>query len=352
MSYTPPAGDAAHFSWVGVATYTAPASYAADISWAQGSGYGSGWGSTAFGSPSNAPNAVGFSSVANFGTALGGNFQRALGFSGTSFGAPGAVGAQLPSSPFTSFGIGTIPLLAEGRSSTAFGGPDTPLFATGAIHTVFGDSQIIQSWRHLGPAPATRFGTPYIQQDVVLDATGAPHTMFGRASATEAVELEVNWVTQATGFKPVAFGSPSTGEAQSVRAFSTRHTVFGVPTASTAMFGVVARFGLPRVNVGLFAVGAVPGTAAGLPRSGTSGEAKAVRATQFGAVVGGRACAAQGTLRTQFGVGSVRYGFSALASGVQHGRFGATSAHCTYRALRATPGTRFGRPSLVRGAEC
>ena len=352
MSYTRPSASAADATWLGAAAYTRPAQSAADATWVQGAGYVAGWNHTTFGSPSNAPNAVGFSSVANFGTALGGNFQRALGFSSTPFGTPGVVGAQLPSSPFASFGIGTIPLLAEGWSSTAFGGPDTPLFATGAIHTVFGDSQIIQFWQHRGPAPATRFGTPYIQQDAVLDATGAPHTRFGRAFAAEVVELEANWVTQAAGFKPVAFGSPSTDESQSVRAFSTRHTVFGVPTASTAMFGVVARFGLPRVNVGLFAVGAVPGTAAGLPRSGTSGEAKAVRATQFGAAVGGRACAAQGTLRTQFGVGSVRYGFSALASGAQHGRFGTTSAHCTYRALRAAPGTRFGRPSLVRGTEC
>lgn len=33
MSYTPPAGDAAHFSWVGVAAYTAPAGDAAHFSW-------------------------------------------------------------------------------------------------------------------------------------------------------------------------------------------------------------------------------------------------------------------------------------------------------------------------------
>lgn len=351
MSYTPPAGDAAHFSWVGVAAYTAPAGDAADFSWAQGSGYAAGWNPTAFGTPSNAPNAVGFK-VAPFGSPEGEIFYRAAGIYGTLFGAPGTVGAQLPSSPFASFGIGTIPLLAEGWSSTAFGGPDTPLFAAGAIHTVFGDSQIIQSWKHLGPAPATRFGTPYIQQDMALDATGALNTRFGRASATETVELEANWVTQAAGFKPVAFGSPSTGEARSVRAFSTRHTVFGAPTASTAMFGVVTRFGLPRMNVGLLAVGAVPGTATGSPHSGTSGEARAIRAARFGAAVGGRACVAQGALRTQFGVGSVRYGFSALASGVQHGHFGSASAHCAYRALRATVGTRFGRPSLVRGAEC
>jgi hypothetical protein len=33
MSYTPPAGDAAHFSWVGVSAYTSPAGDAADFSW-------------------------------------------------------------------------------------------------------------------------------------------------------------------------------------------------------------------------------------------------------------------------------------------------------------------------------
>lgn len=33
MSYTPPAGDAAHFSWVGVAAYTPPAGDAVHFSW-------------------------------------------------------------------------------------------------------------------------------------------------------------------------------------------------------------------------------------------------------------------------------------------------------------------------------
>lgn len=33
MSYTPPAGDAANFSWVGVAAYTPPAGDEAHFSW-------------------------------------------------------------------------------------------------------------------------------------------------------------------------------------------------------------------------------------------------------------------------------------------------------------------------------
>lgn len=35
MSYTPPAGDAANVSWVGVAAYTPPAGDAADVSWVE-----------------------------------------------------------------------------------------------------------------------------------------------------------------------------------------------------------------------------------------------------------------------------------------------------------------------------
>lgn len=35
MSYTPPAGDAAHFSWVGVPSYTPPAGDAANFSWVE-----------------------------------------------------------------------------------------------------------------------------------------------------------------------------------------------------------------------------------------------------------------------------------------------------------------------------
>ena len=33
MSYTPPAGDAAHFSWVGAFAYTPPAGGAAHFTW-------------------------------------------------------------------------------------------------------------------------------------------------------------------------------------------------------------------------------------------------------------------------------------------------------------------------------
>jgi hypothetical protein len=45
MSYTPPAGDAANFSWGGLSAYTAPAGDAADFSFEQGSASVSAWGS-------------------------------------------------------------------------------------------------------------------------------------------------------------------------------------------------------------------------------------------------------------------------------------------------------------------
>lgn len=40
MSYTPPAGNAANFSWVGVAAYTPPAGGAANFAWAEDSAAG------------------------------------------------------------------------------------------------------------------------------------------------------------------------------------------------------------------------------------------------------------------------------------------------------------------------
>lgn len=352
MSYTPPAGDAAHFSWVGVATYTAPAGDAADISWAQGSGCASGWGITAFGSPSNAPNAVGFSSVANFGTALGGNFQRALGFSGTSFGAPGAVGAQLPSSPFTSFGIGTIPLLAEWWSSTAFGGPDTPLFATGAAHTVFGDSQIIQSWRQINPLASTRFGAPYTQQDAALDADGSCRTAFGLAAASSVVGLEVDWVVRTFGFDVVAFGHAAVPGPLATAASGARRTLFGQHASETAMFGEITRTGTHRAGYGL-AAQSEETSSFGHAALSLSYLASGLRTAGFGHPTSGRLTTAlPASASVHFGACVARHGFVAGATGREVTEFGSVGVSSSYRARHTAPGARFGRPQLVRSNVC
>lgn len=352
MSYARPPASAADATWLGAAAYTRPAQSAADATWVQGSGYVSGWGSTAFGSPSNAPNAVGFSSVANFGTALGGNFLRALGFSGTSFGAPGAVGAQLPSSPFTSFGIGTIPLLAEGWSSIAFGGPDTPLFATGAIHTVFGDSQIIQYWQHRGPAPATRFGTPYIQQDVVLDADGSCRTAFGLAAASSVVGLEVDWVVRTFGFDVVAFGHAAVPGPLATAASGARRTLFGQHASETAMFGEITRTGTHRAGYGL-AAQSEETSSFGHAALSLSYLASGLRTAGFGHPTSGRLTTAlPASASVHFGACVARHGFVAGATGREVTEFGSVGVSSSYRARHTAPGARFGRPQLVRSNVC
>jgi len=48
MSYSPPAGNAAHFSWVGVPAYTPPAGGAANFSWAPSGPTGTGAGTLGF----------------------------------------------------------------------------------------------------------------------------------------------------------------------------------------------------------------------------------------------------------------------------------------------------------------
>lgn len=352
MSYTRPSASAADATWLGAAAYTRPAQSAADATWAQGAGYVAGWNHTAFGSPSNAPNAVGFSSATNFGTALGGNFQRALGFSSTSFGTPGVVGAQLPSSPFASFGIGTIPLLAEGWSSTAFGGPDTPLFATGAIHTVFGDSQIIQYWQHRGPAPATRFGTPYIQQDAALDADGSCRTAFGLAAASSVVGLEVDWVVRTFGFDVVAFGHAAVPRPLAIAASGARRTLFGQHASETAMFGEITRTGTHRAGYGL-AAQSEETSSFGHAALSLSYLASGLRTAGFGHPTSGRLTTAlPASASVHFGACVARHGFVAGATGREVTEFGSVGVSSSYRARHTAPGARFGRPQLVRSNVC
>jgi hypothetical protein len=147
MSYTPPAGNAADFSWAGAAAYVAPAGGAADLSFLVASP-AAGFSSTAFGSPVSsslyAAQASGLSSTA-FGTSIkqGAPVTDASGSSTTALG--------VPSSRMTTHATGT--------SQTLLGSPNAAVAysSTGFLTAVFGVPSVTHAAAGVTPG---RVGTP------------------------------------------------------------------------------------------------------------------------------------------------------------------------------------------------
>lgn len=116
MSYTPPAGDAANFSWVGVAAYTPPAGDAANFSWAATGVTGTGAGTLSFTGAG-----VGAHGVAGSGAGT-------LGFTGAGEGehsSPSVEGAGAGTLHFTGAGTGAHGVAGSGAGALAFAGAGT-----------------------------------------------------------------------------------------------------------------------------------------------------------------------------------------------------------------------------------
>ncbi len=120
MSYTPPAGDAANFSWVGVAAYTPPAGDAANFAWAPSGTTGTGAGTLTF-----------------TGTAT-----AAHGIAGTGAGAlafTGAGTAEHTSTGVEGVGAGTLPFTGAGTAAHGIAGTAAGALAfTGSATAVHG----------------------------------------------------------------------------------------------------------------------------------------------------------------------------------------------------------------------
>lgn len=137
MSYTPPAGNAADVSWVGVAAYTPPAGSAANVTWQSGGtveGVGAGTlvfvgaGSGAHGVAGAGAGTLGFTGAGegeHTNPSVEGTGAGTLQFAGAGSGAHGVAGAGVGALAFAGAGAGAHGVAAAGAGVLAFSGTCT-----------------------------------------------------------------------------------------------------------------------------------------------------------------------------------------------------------------------------------
>lgn len=137
MSYTPPAGNAANFTWVGAATYTAPAGNAANFTWAPSGSTGVGSGallSTGSGAAAHGVSGAGAGALAFVGAAyaehsepgmvgvgdgtldFAGSGVAAHGISGDASGTLAIIGAAAAAHGVAGEGSGSITFIGGGAA--------------------------------------------------------------------------------------------------------------------------------------------------------------------------------------------------------------------------------------------
>lgn len=113
MSYTPPAGDAANFSWEGVAPYTPPAGDAADFSWPPTEVIGVGAGTLEF---------TGAGVAEHTGEEVVGEGAGTLSFTGSGAVSHGVAGAGAGPLSFTGSGAAVHGIAGTGSGTLDFSG--------------------------------------------------------------------------------------------------------------------------------------------------------------------------------------------------------------------------------------
>lgn len=133
MSYTPPAGNAANFSWVGVSAYTPPAGNAANFSWAPAGYTATGAGTLGFtgagiavhGVSGTGAGTLGFTGegIAEHGiTAVAGTGAGTLGFTGAGVAVHGVSGAGAGALSFGGGGAAAHGVAGAGAGGLGFSG--------------------------------------------------------------------------------------------------------------------------------------------------------------------------------------------------------------------------------------
>jgi hypothetical protein len=133
VSYTPPAGNAANVSWVGVAAYTPPAGGAANVSWAPTGPAGTGAGILGFtgaGAGVHGVSGAGAGVLVFSGGGTGehgfapvlGTGAGELGFAGAGAGRHGVAGAGAGVLGFAGAGAGAHGVAGAGAGAVAFAG--------------------------------------------------------------------------------------------------------------------------------------------------------------------------------------------------------------------------------------
>lgn len=139
MSYTPPAGNAANFSWVGVAPYAPPVGDAANFAWAPAGVTATGAGALAFSGAATAAHGIAGAAVGtlafsgsgeaeHLSAAVEGDGAGALAFSGAATAAHGIAGVATGALAFSGLGAAAHGVAATGAGAAHFTG------ACAAVH--------------------------------------------------------------------------------------------------------------------------------------------------------------------------------------------------------------------------
>lgn len=358
MSYTPPAYNAADFSFTGV-TYSPRSNFTWDP--LARTVAVSGFSTTQFGSHSAAylqiTQATG-AEVITFGTPTHTRTQQATSLVNvTQFGLPkAALGGT--ASGFQSFSSGT-PTYKIDWQVTKFGNPRLfPLHvAPGLRSTQFGTplAKAIKWVTTLGQI--TRFGTPLTRTDRTGAVTAINITRFGTPFVVPLIIPNLTQTQQAFGWAQTAFGTPVAMPEQfgAVTGFSL--TQLGTPTSrrgqrATGMLTTL--FGQPQANQTAHPAGFKP-VQFGTPTVRyTLIAASAYRATRWGLPLAGRSNTylTAGRTSTAFGHPTGFSRFNKSATGFTATQMGTPTCHRRNKATMLPPATMFGMPLLKRNLLC
>lgn len=362
MSYTPPASNAADFTFSGVA-YSSPPADGANFTWdvLAVTKTATGFLATQFGSPTSAywqiQTATGIVHT-NFGTPSNGRTQASTGATpSTTFGTPKSARAGTASG-FQSFNSGTATSKIDWQV-TQFGTPRLFPFhvAPGYVITQFGTPYATSIKRVTSLGIVTNFGTPTSPTNRTFIAKGASTTQFGYPWGIFYQPPNLTQTQQAYGWTQTQFGTPHAAPEQFGTATGFMSGAFGTPTArrgqqATGFTSTV--FGTPKLSMAAHHAG-FKVTQFGTPRARRTQHATSIQSTlRWGTPLAVRSNTylATGTCSTRFGHPTCFSRFNKHATGFSSTTFGTPTMRQTHLVTMIPPGTVFGAPLLKRVLQC
>lgn len=358
MSYTPPAYNAADFTFSGD-EYADRTNFTWDV--LAVTKLATGFSTTQFGNTTAAfwqiKDATGIVHT-NFGTPTNGRAQAATGATpSTTFGTPGHARAGTATG-FQSFNSGTATSKIEWQV-TKFGTPRLfPMHvAPGYVITQFGTPYVTSIKRVTTLGIITRFGTPATDSDRTFEASGFAPTLFGTPTFYATPPPNTHQTQQAYGWATTSLGTPYAAQQQFGDASGFLTGAFGTPTTlmvqaaaglTSTAFGLATFRGTARAS-------GFKATAFGTPSGRyTLSVSPTLPATRFGTptTVRSNTYLATGTFRTRFGHPTGFHRFNKQATGFTSTNFGTPTCHKTHRATMMPPATTFGTPLLKRNLQC
>lgn len=370
MSYTPPAGNAAHFNFTG--RLDARDWVTADLSFETGVLRAHNFIPTRFGSPL-AERRSGFLAT-KFGLALTTVITYGSPAMTTAFGAPsGGSRLRATGANNTAFGSPRLRPVAQSFNSTVFGLPNSPFpqtgTATGFASLTFGDPRVVtRCWAFSVPR-STYVSTAYTATTQTEAASGYSTTRFGEPIRRVAPAITVNTYADATAWIATQFGTPRAPQNVTGSSTGFSSTRIGWPSARSP--STMTRFGSPLAYVLAKSAG-WSSTAVGSP-SALHTASPVAPGTIFGTAAARHVNLATGGTKTLFGRpasfigGHVAFGlrtgerfgvpmatrrFPRAATGWTDTHLGTHSALVTHRAFHSAPSTMFGTPTLKRAPTC